>query len=158
MKLKEGKNKQEKKNIIDFLLITLIFLLVCPRLVFPGPLLWIQLNFHQNFSFFSRIDLTEFSAFKFGRNESSVFKQDVWSRGQEIKVAQDFEGITQENQARGREEKSRSERVIKAEFKNIKEKISVYVFLGWLWLVIGILMYILHEQIKEADKRRRLGL
>jgi len=64
-----------------------------------------------------------------------------------------------EDQERGKEGKAEGkEEIIKPEFKNIKEKISVYAFLAWLWLVIGVLLYILNEQIKEAEKRRRLGL
>lgn len=54
--------------------------------------------------------------------------------------------------------KTEGKEIIKPEFKNIKEKTSVYVFLAWLWLVIGVLLYILNEQIKEAERRRQLGL
>jgi hypothetical protein len=36
--------------------------------------------------------------------------------------------------------------------KNIKESAAVYVFLGWLWVSIGILIYVLRLKIKEADR------
>ncbi|MBM3284501.1 MAG: hypothetical protein FJY81_01375 [Candidatus Aminicenantes bacterium] len=36
--------------------------------------------------------------------------------------------------------------------QNIKEKTAVYVFLGWLWISIGVLVYILRLKIKEVDR------
>jgi hypothetical protein len=55
-------------------------------------------------------------------------------------------------------EESGQETVLKPEFKNIKEKTGVYAFLAWLWLIIAVLIYVLGEQIKEADRRHRLGI
>ena len=36
--------------------------------------------------------------------------------------------------------------------KDIKEKTAVYVFLGWMWLSIIVLVYILMLKIKEVDR------
>jgi len=36
--------------------------------------------------------------------------------------------------------------------KNIKESTAIYVFLGWLWVSIGVLIYILRLKIKEVDR------
>jgi hypothetical protein len=36
--------------------------------------------------------------------------------------------------------------------RNIKEGTAIYVFLGWLWVSIGVLIYILRLKIKEADR------
>ncbi len=36
--------------------------------------------------------------------------------------------------------------------QNIKERTAVYVFLGWLWVSIGVLVYILRLKIKEIDR------
>jgi hypothetical protein len=36
--------------------------------------------------------------------------------------------------------------------QNITEKIAIYVFLGWLWLSILVLIYFLRLKIKESDR------
>jgi len=36
--------------------------------------------------------------------------------------------------------------------KDIKERIAVYVFLGWLWLSIAVLIYLLRLKIREIDR------
>ncbi|MFB0566298.1 MAG: hypothetical protein ACETWK_11570 [Candidatus Aminicenantaceae bacterium] len=36
--------------------------------------------------------------------------------------------------------------------KNIKESTAVYVFLGWIWLAIFVLIYIFRLKIKESDR------
>ena len=36
--------------------------------------------------------------------------------------------------------------------KNIKERTAVYVFIGWMWLSIIVLVYILWLKIKEVDR------
>jgi hypothetical protein len=36
--------------------------------------------------------------------------------------------------------------------KNIKERSAVYVFLVWLWLIIGSLIYVFALKIREADR------
>jgi len=48
-------------------------------------------------------------------------------------------------------EKSKPE-VIQPAPKNIKEKTAICVFLAWLWLLIGVLIYFLRLKIKEADR------
>jgi hypothetical protein len=36
--------------------------------------------------------------------------------------------------------------------QNIKERTAVYVFLGWLWVSIAVLVYFLRLKIKEIDR------
>lgn len=36
--------------------------------------------------------------------------------------------------------------------KDIKQETSLYVFIGWLWLCIGVCVYFLRLKIKEADR------
>ncbi len=36
--------------------------------------------------------------------------------------------------------------------KNIKEGTAIYVFVGWMWLSIFVLVYILKLKIKEVDR------
>ena len=52
----------------------------------------------------------------------------------------------QETQAKAQPEK------IVAAPQNIKESSRLYVFLGWMWLAIAILVYFLRLKIKEADR------
>jgi len=40
--------------------------------------------------------------------------------------------------------------------KNIKEGAAIYVFLGWMWLSIFVLIYILRLKIMEVDRLYRL--
>lgn len=40
--------------------------------------------------------------------------------------------------------------------KNIKEAVGIYVFLGWMWLSIFVLIYILIQKVKEVDRIYRL--
>lgn len=40
--------------------------------------------------------------------------------------------------------------------KDIKEKTALFIFIGWLWLCIGVCIFFLRLKIKEAD--RLLGL
>jgi cytochrome b6 len=35
---------------------------------------------------------------------------------------------------------------------NIRESTAIYVFLGWMWLSLGVLVYLLRLKIKEADR------
>lgn len=49
-----------------------------------------------------------------------------------------------------------TQEVIKPAPKDIKEAIGIYVFLGWMWLSIFVLIYILHHKIKEVDRIYRL--
>ena len=39
----------------------------------------------------------------------------------------------------------------------IKQATAIYVFLGWIWLSIGILIFFLRLKIKEVDRLHRLG-
>ena len=36
--------------------------------------------------------------------------------------------------------------------KDIRERTGIYVFLGWLWLSIFVLIYFLRYKIKEVDR------
>ncbi len=36
--------------------------------------------------------------------------------------------------------------------KDIKEQVAIYVFLGWLWLSILVLIYLLRLKIRESDR------
>lgn len=42
--------------------------------------------------------------------------------------------------------------------KDIKERTAIYVFLGWMWLAIFVLIYILRLKVKEADRLDKLKL
>ncbi len=41
--------------------------------------------------------------------------------------------------------------------KDVKQATAIYVFLGWIWLSIGILIFFLRLKIKEVDRLHRLG-
>jgi len=45
---------------------------------------------------------------------------------------------------------------IKPAPKDIKEAIGIYVFLGWIWISIFVLIFILRQKIKETDRIYRL--
>jgi hypothetical protein len=36
--------------------------------------------------------------------------------------------------------------------QNIKERTAIYVFIGWMWVSIAVLVYILRLKIKEIDR------
>jgi hypothetical protein len=36
--------------------------------------------------------------------------------------------------------------------QNIKERTAIYVFLGWMWVSIAVLVYVLRLKIKETDR------
>ncbi len=36
--------------------------------------------------------------------------------------------------------------------RNIKEATRIYVFVGWMWLAIFVLLYFLRLKIREADR------
>jgi len=48
-----------------------------------------------------------------------------------------------------------SERIIDSP-QNIKEKIAIFVFVGWMWLSVIVLVSFLRLKIKEADRLYRL--
>ena len=41
--------------------------------------------------------------------------------------------------------------------KDITEATAIYIFLGWIWLSIGILIFFLRLKIKEVDRLHELG-
>ncbi len=41
--------------------------------------------------------------------------------------------------------------------KDIKQATAIYVFLGWIWLSIGILIFFIRMKIKEVDRLHLLG-
>lgn len=41
--------------------------------------------------------------------------------------------------------------------KNIKESTDIYVFIGWIWLAVFVLVFFLRLKIKEVDRLYRLG-
>ncbi len=36
--------------------------------------------------------------------------------------------------------------------QNIKERTAIFVFLGWMWVSIAVLVYVLRLKIKETDR------
>ena len=36
--------------------------------------------------------------------------------------------------------------------KDVKEKTAIYVFVGWMWLSIIVLFFVLRAKIKEVDR------
>ena len=46
---------------------------------------------------------------------------------------------------------AQSEKIVAAP-QNIKEASRIYVFLGWMWVSIAVLIYFLRLKIKEADR------
>ncbi|MGD9346068.1 MAG: hypothetical protein PVH84_09420 [Candidatus Aminicenantes bacterium] len=49
-----------------------------------------------------------------------------------------------------------TQEVIEPGPKDIKEAVGIYAFLGWIWLSIFVLIYILRQKIKEVDRIYRL--
>lgn len=39
-----------------------------------------------------------------------------------------------------------------------RERMAVYVILGWVWFTIGVLLWILRLRVREADRVHRMGL
>ncbi|MGQ9578948.1 MAG: hypothetical protein ACUVWQ_10030 [Candidatus Aminicenantales bacterium] len=56
------------------------------------------------------------------------------------------------------QEKEEKRQLLRPGFRNIKERVSVYAFVAWIWLVIAVFLYVLNEQVKEADRRHRFKL
>lgn len=63
--------------------------------------------------------------------------------------------VTQEKKESAPQAEVEEERIIPSP-KNIKEGIAIYVFIGWMWLAIFVLIYILSLKIKEVDRLNRL--
>ena len=40
---------------------------------------------------------------------------------------------------------------------DVKQATAIYVFLGWIWLSIGILIFFIRLKIKEVDRLHELG-
>jgi hypothetical protein len=47
---------------------------------------------------------------------------------------------------------------VRPAFLTPRERSGTYVFLGWTWLTIGVLLYFLKLKIREADRVFRTGL
>ena len=45
---------------------------------------------------------------------------------------------------------------IKPAPKDIQEAVGIYLFLGWIWISIFVLIFILRQKIKETDRIYRL--
>lgn len=58
--------------------------------------------------------------------------------------------------SRGDQEKSEIETIVPGP-KDVKQATAIYVFLGWIWLSIGILIFFIRLKIKEVDRLHRLG-
>lgn len=56
------------------------------------------------------------------------------------------------------QEKEEKRQLLRPGFRNIKERVGVYAFVAWIWLVIAVFLYVLNEQVKEADRRHRFKL
>jgi hypothetical protein len=52
--------------------------------------------------------------------------------------------------------KEEMQQEIKPAPKDIKEAVGIYVFLGWIWVSIFVLVFILLQKIKETDRIYRL--
>lgn len=55
-------------------------------------------------------------------------------------------------------EREENRQVLRPAFTNIKEKVGIYAFVAWMWLVIAVFLYVLNEQVKEADRCHRYKL
>ncbi len=47
---------------------------------------------------------------------------------------------------------AKGEEKVRPAFKNIKDETATYVFLGWIWASIFVLIYFLRQKIKEVDR------
>jgi hypothetical protein len=61
-----------------------------------------------------------------------------------------------ESSAKSRLEPEEMPEKIKPAPKDIKEAVGIYVFLGWIWISIFVLVFILRQKIKETDRIYRL--
>jgi len=71
-----------------------------------------------------------------------VFSSVMFSSGQQVSP----EKQSQQIQAQPNPEK------IVSSPRNIKERTGIYVFIGWIWASIFVLIYILRHKIKESDR------
>ncbi len=61
----------------------------------------------------------------------------------------------QEQQETAPQTEAEEEKIVPSP-KNIKEGTAIYVFVGWMWLSIFVLIYILRLKIKEVDRLYRI--
>lgn len=57
---------------------------------------------------------------------------------------------------RGDQDESEVETIVPGP-KDLRQATAIYVFLGWIWLSIGILIFFIRLKIKEVDRLHRLG-
>ncbi len=74
------------------------------------------------------------------------------SFGPVLCIAQQVVEETQTHTAQAKEE---SEKII-ASPQNIKEETGIFVFVGWMWLSIFVLIFFLCLKIRESDRLFRL--
>jgi hypothetical protein len=55
------------------------------------------------------------------------------------------------NQAQMEMTEGKVEEIVPAP-QNIKQATGIYVFIGWIWLCIAVLVYFLRLKVKEADR------
>jgi hypothetical protein len=61
-------------------------------------------------------------------------------------------GFSQQEAEKDAAQLENAQEKIVASPRNIREKIGIYVFLVWMWLVVGIAIYTVRLKIKEADR------
>ena len=47
---------------------------------------------------------------------------------------------------------------VRGEPQNFKERTAVYVLLAWVWLSVGVLLWLLRLKVREADRVFRMRL
>jgi hypothetical protein len=70
-------------------------------------------------------------------------------------AAAEEQQIAQEKKEAALQTETEEEKIIPSP-KNIREGTAIYVFIGWMWLAIFVLVYILKLKIKEIDRLYRL--
>ena len=63
---------------------------------------------------------------------------------------------TPEEQSQAAQAEKEQEKIVSSP-KNIKESTGLYVFVGWIWLAVFVLVFFLRLKIKEVDRLNRLG-
>lgn len=63
---------------------------------------------------------------------------------------------TPEEQSQAAQAEKEKEKIVPSP-KNIKESTGLYVFVGWIWLAVFVLVFFLRLKIKEVDRLYRLG-
>ena len=59
-------------------------------------------------------------------------------------------------QSRGDQDEGEIETIVPGP-KDLRQATAIYVFLGWIWLSIGILIFLLLMKIREVDRLHKLG-